>query len=103
MDALLASFGLLGPLVIFAVIWALSCLKVINEYERAVVFTLGKVSNTPKGQLAQLARESHRESPMHRHMVRLIENDDLPGARLFNNGAQSILDIGRIKLRQVVR
>ncbi len=49
MDTLIASFGLLGPLVLFAVIWALSCLKVINEYERAVVFTLGKVSDTPKG------------------------------------------------------
>ena len=33
MDTLLASFGLLGPLIIFAVIWSLSCLKVINQYE----------------------------------------------------------------------
>jgi regulator of protease activity HflC (stomatin/prohibitin superfamily) len=49
MDTLIASFGLLGPLVLFVVIWGLSCLKVINEYERAVVFTLGKVSDTPKG------------------------------------------------------
>ncbi|MCE1205099.1 MAG: slipin family protein [Holophagaceae bacterium] len=49
MDALLASFGLLGPLFVLAVVWALSCLKVINEYERAVVFTLGKVSPNPKG------------------------------------------------------
>jgi regulator of protease activity HflC (stomatin/prohibitin superfamily) len=49
MDTLIASFGLLGPLVLFVVIWALSCLKVINEYERAVVFTLGKVSDAPKG------------------------------------------------------
>ena len=49
MDTLLASFGLLGPLVLFVIVWALSCLKVINEYERAVVFTLGKVSDTPKG------------------------------------------------------
>ncbi|MFZ1375873.1 MAG: slipin family protein [Geothrix sp.] len=49
MDTLLASFGLLGPLVIFAVIWSLSCLKVINQYERAVVFTLGKVGDTLKG------------------------------------------------------
>ena len=49
MDTLLASFGLLGPLIIFAVIWSLSCLKVINQYERAVVFTLGKVGDTLKG------------------------------------------------------
>ena len=49
MDAVLASFGLLGPLGIFALVWALSCLKVINEYERAVVFTLGKVGAAPKG------------------------------------------------------
>src|ERR1035438_2462456 len=49
MDALLASVGCIGPAVLFVVVWALSCLKVINEYERAVVFTLGKVSDTPKG------------------------------------------------------
>jgi regulator of protease activity HflC (stomatin/prohibitin superfamily) len=48
MDALLPAFGLF-PVALFAVIWILSCLKVINEYERAVVFTLGKVSETPKG------------------------------------------------------
>ncbi len=48
MDALLPAFGLF-PFVLFALIWVLSCLKVINEYERAVVFTLGKVSNIPKG------------------------------------------------------
>jgi regulator of protease activity HflC (stomatin/prohibitin superfamily) len=49
MEALIASFGCFGPFALFGVIWALSCLKVINEYERAVVFTLGKVGNTPKG------------------------------------------------------
>ena len=49
MDALIASFGCFGPVAIFGVIWALSCLKVINEYEPAVVFTLGKVSDVPKG------------------------------------------------------
>lgn len=48
MDALLPAFGLF-PFALFAVIWVLSCLKVINEYERAVVFTLGKVGTTPKG------------------------------------------------------
>ena len=49
MDALVASFGCFGPAALFALIWAVSCLKVINEYERAVVFTLGKVGATPKG------------------------------------------------------
>jgi regulator of protease activity HflC (stomatin/prohibitin superfamily) len=49
MDTLLASLGCFGPAVLFLVVWALSCLKVINEYERAVVFTLGKVGNAPKG------------------------------------------------------
>jgi len=37
-----------GILVVF-VIWLLSCLRVVNEYERAVVFTLGKVGEIPKG------------------------------------------------------
>jgi len=31
------------------VIYILACIKVINEYERAVVFTLGKVNPHPKG------------------------------------------------------
>jgi len=31
------------------VIWLFSCLRVINEYERAVIFTLGKVNPEPKG------------------------------------------------------
>ncbi len=31
------------------VIWLLSCIRVINEYERAVIFTLGKVGQVPKG------------------------------------------------------
>jgi regulator of protease activity HflC (stomatin/prohibitin superfamily) len=48
METLLPAFGLF-PFALFAVVWAISCLKVINEYERAVVFTLGKVSETPKG------------------------------------------------------
>jgi regulator of protease activity HflC (stomatin/prohibitin superfamily) len=31
------------------VIWLLSCIRVVNEYERAVIFTLGKVNPEPKG------------------------------------------------------
>ncbi len=49
MDALVTSFGCFGPVAVIAIIWALSCIKVINEYERAVIFTLGKVSDRPKG------------------------------------------------------
>jgi len=49
MEPVLASLGCLGPLAIFAIIWGLSCLKVVNEYERAVVFRLGKVLSSAKG------------------------------------------------------
>ena len=49
MDALLTSLGCLGPLAVFAIIYFLSCLKVVNEYERAVVFRLGKVLAQAKG------------------------------------------------------
>ena len=49
MDALFASLGLLGPIFIIGIIWLISCLKVVNQYERAVVFRLGKVLDTPKG------------------------------------------------------
>ncbi len=49
MDTLLASLGCFGPAALFLVVWALSCLKVINQYERAVVFTLGKVGDSLKG------------------------------------------------------
>jgi len=45
----LALFPAVFPFAFIALLWALSCLKVINEYERAVVFTLGKVSDAPKG------------------------------------------------------
>jgi regulator of protease activity HflC (stomatin/prohibitin superfamily) len=38
-----------APLVLIAFIWIVSCLKVVNEYERLVVFTLGKVNKEPKG------------------------------------------------------
>jgi len=49
MDALLTSFGCLGPIAVFVVVYLFSCLKVVNEYERLVVFTLGKVEDKPKG------------------------------------------------------
>jgi regulator of protease activity HflC (stomatin/prohibitin superfamily) len=49
MDALFTSFGCFGPAAIFLLIYFFSCLKVVNEYERLVVFTLGKVQDTPKG------------------------------------------------------
>ena len=49
MDALFASFGCFGPAAVFLVIYVLSSLKVVNEYERLVVFTLGKVGDRPKG------------------------------------------------------
>ncbi len=43
------SFALFAPLVLFALVYLFSCLKVVNEYERLVVFTLGKVDKDPKG------------------------------------------------------
>lgn len=49
MDALLTSFGCLPPIALFVVVYLFSCLKVVNEYERLVVFTLGKVEEKPKG------------------------------------------------------
>ncbi len=48
MDALLPFLGC-GPFLFIVLIYLLSCLKVVNEYERLVVFTLGKVGRTPKG------------------------------------------------------
>lgn len=47
MDALISSLGCFGPFAIVLVVWVLSCIKVINQYERAVIFTLGKVGDTP--------------------------------------------------------
>ena len=48
MDALLPFVGC-GPFVFIGLVYLLSCLKVVNEYERLVVFTLGKVGEHPKG------------------------------------------------------
>jgi len=49
MEALFASLGCIGPIVVVVALYLLTCIKVINEYERAVVFTLGKVNPQPKG------------------------------------------------------
>lgn len=50
MDALFGLFGLgCGPFLFIAFIWLVSCIKVVNEYERAVIFRLGKVLPQPKG------------------------------------------------------
>lgn len=49
MPAEIAGLGCLLPIVGAIVIWVASCIRVINEYERAVVFTLGKVAPAPAG------------------------------------------------------
>ncbi|HEX4844722.1 MAG TPA: SPFH domain-containing protein, partial [Geothrix sp.] len=48
-DLFATSFGCFGPVAIFLVIYLLACLKVVNEYERLVIFTLGKVQDKPTG------------------------------------------------------
>ena len=35
--------------VIFIIFWVLSCIKILPEYERGVVFNLGRLQPTPKG------------------------------------------------------
>jgi regulator of protease activity HflC (stomatin/prohibitin superfamily) len=49
MDFNIAALGCFWPLVVFVAIWLISCLKVINQYERAVIFRLGKLLPEPKG------------------------------------------------------
>jgi regulator of protease activity HflC (stomatin/prohibitin superfamily) len=49
MDAIPPAIGCLGPLAFVAFIWLISCIKIVNEYERAVIFRLGKVLPHPKG------------------------------------------------------
>jgi regulator of protease activity HflC (stomatin/prohibitin superfamily) len=44
-----AFFGCSGIIIFFCVVWLFSCIRIVNEYERAVIFTLGKVGTTPKG------------------------------------------------------
>ncbi|HEY3930066.1 MAG TPA: slipin family protein [Candidatus Koribacter sp.] len=46
----MASLGIFGIIPIIIVgFWILSCIKIIPEYERAVVFTLGRLAEQPKG------------------------------------------------------
>jgi len=49
MQELVAGLGCFTPIVIFAIIWLAACIRVVNEYERMVIFTLGKVGAVPKG------------------------------------------------------
>jgi regulator of protease activity HflC (stomatin/prohibitin superfamily) len=49
MQELIAGLGLFFPILIVLIIWLAACIRVVNEYERAVIFTLGKVGNIPKG------------------------------------------------------
>ncbi|MBK8725156.1 MAG: slipin family protein [Holophagaceae bacterium] len=49
MNAIVTAMGCMGPIGLGLFVWLLSCLKVVNEYERLVVFTLGKVNPAPKG------------------------------------------------------
>jgi regulator of protease activity HflC (stomatin/prohibitin superfamily) len=46
---LLAQHSGLSLLAVFLVLYLFSCIKIINEYERAVVFRLGKLLAEPKG------------------------------------------------------
>jgi regulator of protease activity HflC (stomatin/prohibitin superfamily) len=47
--ALFVDNPFLGFILIFAVVYIASCIKVVNQYERAVVFRLGKLLADPKG------------------------------------------------------
>lgn len=49
MEALIAGMGCMTPVVLFVAIWVISCIRVVNEYERAVIFRLGKVLPQAKG------------------------------------------------------
>lgn len=48
-EAFTAFFGCSGIIAFFFVIWLFACIRIVNEYERAVVFTLGKVGERSKG------------------------------------------------------
>jgi len=49
MQEFILGFGCWLPIGVVLAIWLVSCIRVVNEYERAVIFTLGKVGSTPKG------------------------------------------------------
>jgi regulator of protease activity HflC (stomatin/prohibitin superfamily) len=44
-----SAFAICCPVIIFVGLYALSCIKIISEYERAIIFRLGKVLAEPKG------------------------------------------------------
>jgi regulator of protease activity HflC (stomatin/prohibitin superfamily) len=43
------SFGTVAVIIIILVLYALSSIKILAEYERAVIFTLGRLRREPKG------------------------------------------------------
>ena len=45
----MAGLGFIAIVVIIFIFWVLSCIKVIPEYERGVIFTLGRLDPKPKG------------------------------------------------------
>jgi regulator of protease activity HflC (stomatin/prohibitin superfamily) len=49
MQELILGLGCWLPIAVVLVVWLAACIRVVNEYERAVIFTLGKVGPTPKG------------------------------------------------------
>lgn len=49
METLNGCFGCGGFAGLVFILWLFSCIRIVNEYERAVIFTLGKVNPSPKG------------------------------------------------------
>jgi len=45
----LDTIGVLGMVIGLVVLYFLSCIRIIREYERGVVFRLGRVLPSPKG------------------------------------------------------
>ena len=41
--------GTLGAIIVIVVLYLISCLKILAEYERGVIFRLGRVQREPKG------------------------------------------------------
>ncbi len=39
----------IGAVIVFIVLYAISCIRIVNEYERAVIFRLGRVLGAAKG------------------------------------------------------
>ena len=46
---LFAEFPWLAPVCVFTFVYLATCIKVVNQYERAVIFRLGKLLSEPKG------------------------------------------------------